>query len=637
MQVRMHVRHAVVYMDDAAAECLHWFYGFDKFLQFGAITIENFSPFVKTDCNVKNAVFIILSPIVGETLRTLMVIIRAHSFKNCVVITSLPPIFHMDAESPEETDFAFLENKILNWMGSVNYNASVEHIPLFSALLANNLLVLSSFSKEFSVFNCGLLEMNRRRTADFNIKNLLPDMQLNVKKIAYCLDTILDKFQVKGDVFSIGALSHIVGFELASLSHQQKKPHNRKVSIVIIDRLLDLAGPLSQSYETMLDQVLKTFPHLPGHVFDVGIPMNDLAECENETVFGRPLLAPGCLAHKNSPEELTAYYAVLEKRPRDALIELNRLIVESAANEEMNTDLNERLTFEVLKKRILLFKNKPELISKYRGLLQIALGVALALEHMTKSSLDQLSATEKALIQYLTVSVEEVLNNIMQMVTEREDSNRKMEEILIFLAFIYMLSGCSNIENEAAMQATLMETFFQEDLNDFLSFMVDGELEDENILNAVRTFFDVLKRLGTVRKGLKKYKSIFKSTNPAFPSSYDPLLKQLLDDIFDPSITDIPDLEFHSGSLKDYIKTGFSLFMNVSKPQPCDNRDLLLVVLGGLTPAEIKFIRDKETQLKDRQIYVCCTQVITPSDVLQDLGSVVKKLLQETSNDEVKQ
>lgn len=58
------------------------------------------------------------------------------------------------------------------------------------------------------------------------------------------------------------------------------QPYVRKASVVIVDRLLDLAGPLSQSYETMLDHVLKTFPHLPGHVFDVSIPMNDLAACE---------------------------------------------------------------------------------------------------------------------------------------------------------------------------------------------------------------------------------------------------------------------------------------------------------------------------------------------------------------------
>lgn len=47
-EVRCHCKDAVVYLDDAAAECLHWFYGngLEKFFEFGALNVENFSPFV---------------------------------------------------------------------------------------------------------------------------------------------------------------------------------------------------------------------------------------------------------------------------------------------------------------------------------------------------------------------------------------------------------------------------------------------------------------------------------------------------------------------------------------------------------------------------------------------------------------
>lgn len=41
-----HVNDSHVYLDDPAAECLHWYYGADKLFKFGAITVENFSPFV---------------------------------------------------------------------------------------------------------------------------------------------------------------------------------------------------------------------------------------------------------------------------------------------------------------------------------------------------------------------------------------------------------------------------------------------------------------------------------------------------------------------------------------------------------------------------------------------------------------
>jgi len=35
------------------------------------------------------------------------------------------------------------------------------------------------------------------------------------------------------------------------------------------------------------------------------------------------------------------------------------------------------------------------------------------------------------------------------------------------------------------------------------------------------------------------------------------ILKQLIEDIFDPAVTDHPDLEHKSGGLKDLLKTGF--------------------------------------------------------------------------------
>lgn len=44
-EVRRYVPDSVVYLDNAAAECLHWFYGTDKFYEFGALAIENLGLF----------------------------------------------------------------------------------------------------------------------------------------------------------------------------------------------------------------------------------------------------------------------------------------------------------------------------------------------------------------------------------------------------------------------------------------------------------------------------------------------------------------------------------------------------------------------------------------------------------------
>ncbi|GFS61765.1 hypothetical protein NPIL_661331 [Nephila pilipes] len=45
-EVMKNVKDAVVFMDDAAAECLHWHGGLKRILDSGAIFVDNFSPFV---------------------------------------------------------------------------------------------------------------------------------------------------------------------------------------------------------------------------------------------------------------------------------------------------------------------------------------------------------------------------------------------------------------------------------------------------------------------------------------------------------------------------------------------------------------------------------------------------------------
>ncbi|XP_054719495.1 sec1 family domain-containing protein 2-like [Uloborus diversus] len=638
-EVTKTVRDAMVVMDDPAAECLHWHGSLKKLLDNGALSVENFTPFIKSESHVKKVVFILMSPLRGETLRTLMIIVRANSFTNCTVISALPERCHSEEPLEPNQNFLNIENSLLTWMGNMNYSAMVYHIPVFPAHLSHDLFLMPSFSVPFSVFNCGLLEMNLRKTSDINIKNLPAKMQANVKQISCCLHSLFDTYQMKTDVFSVGFLSHIVGAELESIAQQQKKKmHPSKASVVIVDRLLDLAGPLSQSNSTMLDQMLKALPHLPGHVFDVCVLMNDLASCQNDLVFGRPLLAPGCIAHTNNAAEMTLLNVILGNNPREAVIEVNRQIVECATKNGINLNLTSKLSVEALKKRILSFKDNPKLIIKFCGLLQQALAVIQALEYSAANPSDKLSATQEALMQYLTASGEEVLSNIMQMILDKDGVTYKMEELMIFIAFIYMLGGNSNISNEPTLQATLMEEFIQDDgHHDLASLFVDGELDDENILDAIKTFFDVLRRLGSLRKGLRKYSKIFKSVNPAFPASYDPLLKQLLQDIFDTNASDIPDIEFHSGSLKDYIKTGFSLFMNVAKPQPRDNPVVFLIILGPITPSEIKLLKDISSKQKGHEIIIGCTGVVTPHDVLEDLGSIVKELssnnVEETGQD----
>lgn len=53
----------------------------------------------------------------------------------------------------------------------------------------------------------------------------------------------------------------------------------------------------------------------------------------------------------------------------------------------------------------------------------------------------------------------------------------------------------------------------------------------------------------------------------SFQASYKPLLKQVVEEIFDPERPDPVDIEHMSSGLTDLLKTGFSMFMKVKLPQ----------------------------------------------------------------------
>jgi len=74
------------------------------------------------------------------------------------------------------------------------------------------------------------------------------------------------------------------------------------------------------------------------------------------------------------------------------------------------------------------------------------------------------------------------------------------------------------------------------------------------------------------------------------------LLEELLDDLFQEvagrTAPDNADVEYKSGGLKDLLKSGFSLFVNVRKPRPSDNPAVLIYVCGGIRPDEVGSVRN---------------------------------------------
>ncbi|KAG5849698.1 hypothetical protein ANANG_G00074500 [Anguilla anguilla] len=99
-------------------------------------------------------------------------------------------------------------------------------------------------------------------------------------------------------------------------------------------------------------------------------------------------------------------------------------------------------------------------------------------------------------------------------------------------------------------------------------------------------------------------------------ATYRPLLKLVLEEIFHPDRRDCPDIEHMSAGLTDLLKTGFSMFMKVSRPHPSDHAPLLLFLVGGVTPSELRLVRETVSAHKpSTQVLVLSTRLLSPKDV----------------------
>ncbi|KAK3542527.1 hypothetical protein QTP86_028239 [Hemibagrus guttatus] len=99
-------------------------------------------------------------------------------------------------------------------------------------------------------------------------------------------------------------------------------------------------------------------------------------------------------------------------------------------------------------------------------------------------------------------------------------------------------------------------------------------------------------------------------------ATYRPFVKQVLEEIFNPTRPECPDIEHASGGLTDLLKTGFSMFMKVNRPHPSDHPLLFLFMVGGVTASELRLIREVvSTHKTGTQVLVISTRLLRPADI----------------------
>ncbi|XP_042272476.1 sec1 family domain-containing protein 2 [Thunnus albacares] len=656
------VKKAVVFMDDKCAEALHWSGGATALFEAGARNLKQFSSFEACSVNEPKAVFVVSTLLKGRTVDIMKDIISLSHFQYCVVFTTVSHSVHLLAnnvstEMEGNPVFEQFEEKLCEWMGNMNYTAEVMHVPVVFAPVSQQLLLTPTFAHLFPLLLPDLEVINAKRPEkkrfgsliDIDIHSLPAELQIEIKSLASALNSMFEATGTREESFAVGPMSRIIAGELAS--HPQAKNRRKtapnKASIIFVDRTMDLTGAVGHHGDNLVEKILTVLTPLPGHVTDVQVDMLELTSLQR-TPHSQTTLAPGCLAQTQSPAARSLWEAMLTSKHKEGVMEVRRQLVEAASKEKLPIKMSMgRVTPEQLCTYMKLFRSSWGALESHCGVLQLGLATAQALRHPCLPRWDACLAFERLLLQAFGDSdFPTVLRQLLPLMKPRGDEDSMAsgsrfgkeecgpDELILLLVYLYSLADeaqptdrdaeedeeeLDKLERELIGALTLVitqETELSPLLQKLTGCANPGELTTERAHSAVEEMFETLRGLSHTRDHLKQLRSVYTASDGVHQATYRPFLRQILEEVFHPDRHECPDIEHMSGGLTDLLKTGFSMFMKVSRPHPSDNPLLFLFLVGGVTPSELRLIKEIVTTHKPgTQVLVLSTRLLRPTDI----------------------
>ncbi|XP_035509084.1 sec1 family domain-containing protein 2 [Morone saxatilis] len=665
------VKKAVVFMDDQCAEALHWGGGAALLLEAGARNLKEFSSFEACAANEPKAVFVVSTLLKGRTIDIIKDIVSLSHFQYCVVITTVAHSVHLLANNvTTEMDghpvFEQFEEKLCEWMGNMNYTAEVMHVPVVFAPVSQQLLLTPMFAHLFPLLSPDLESINAKRPekkrfgslADVDVHSLPVELQLEIKSLASALNSVFEATGTREESFAVGPMSRIIAGELAN--HPQAKNRRKtapnKASIIFVDRTMDLTGAVGHHGDNLVEKILTVLEPLPGHVTDVQVDMLELTSLQR-TPDSQTTLAPGCLAQTQSTAAQSLWEAMLTNKHKEGVMEVRRQLVETASKEKLPIKMSMgRVTPEQLCSYVQLFRSSWGALESHCGVLQLGLATAQTLRHPSLPRWDACLAFERLLLQALGDSdFPAVLRQLLPLMKPRggEDSAASgsrsrddecgPDELILLLTYLYSLADeaqptdqdteeeeLEKLERELIGALTLVITR-EPQLSPLLQKLTGcanpEELTTERAHTAVEEMFETLRGLSHTRDHLKQLRSVYTASDGVHQATYRPFLRQILEEVFHPDRLECPDIEHMSGGLTDLLKTGFSMFMKVSRPHPSDNPLLFLFLVGGVTPSELRLIKEIVSAHKPgTQVLVLSTKLLRPTDIPEMLFTTQRLL-----------
>eukprot|EP00092_Neocalanus_flemingeri_P035560 GFUD01038706.1.p1 GENE.GFUD01038706.1~~GFUD01038706.1.p1 ORF type:complete len:662 (+),score=221.66 GFUD01038706.1:35-2020(+) len=602
---------AVVFIDTPAAECLHWSGGVG--LLHKAASVKEFSAFESASKHSKKGVFIISGPVSGKALSTLKCILQSSSLEYVVVITNCHPTIHTwslypakDWNTEDRSGFDQLEEQVLMWMGNVNMTAEIFYLPLFLVTITPRLLLTPTYSTLFPLLQPDIIRSAALwRTLNPNLAlhcepgdwPALPhELQMCVRQVVGSLHSLMTTLGAKEEIWSVGRMARQLGDQLEGWgpARTRRKTTTNKVSLILVDRTLDLASCVRYGGDTLLARATEVLERLPGHTVDVEV---DLSK-----VFGmkdggdKSSLVPGSLAspgvdREKEEEELESLLFSTEK---ECLNLLHKNLVEASPKKKTESAGKKFVTGSTLEADLRDYTGDYDALLSSLGTVSRAQCAVSSLAQERNIRRKRLQAWMGQFARMICEGGERVLGDLTDLVRGRKDNSLKLDDILLLLVFVYNSSDVRDAfpqEEEDRLRSVLGEALLKEGVEggmgpvfEELCRRAGGDKLDELVaLSVVNIVWERLEGMKSSREGLGSYQSLLN-----YDGEYCGLLEQLLGDIYHPARKDVAALYHHAGGLGAMLRSGLGWLGSApAKPHPRENPWVIFFVVGGVTPSEV--------------------------------------------------
>ncbi|XP_030306053.1 sec1 family domain-containing protein 2 [Calypte anna] len=625
--VLVRARRAVIFLDAASAEALHWGGGgAGELLAAGALAVRALSAeaAVAATAAVRAAarvIFVVSGALRGGTAAAVRGVLGQGAVRHCVLVTG---------GEAEGGGSAELEETLRRWMGEGGCAEAVLRGPPLLAPVSAELCLLPALGALLPP----LPGPSGPGPGEVGLSALPVELRAAVRGLVGDLDALFTALGLREESFAVGALSRVLAAELASYApaRNRRKMATSKASIVFVDRTLDLAGAVGHHGDNLAEKILSVLPKLPGHKTDVMVNMVELTALQttDETCN---IIAPGCLAQPNDPAAKALWESFMNLKQKEAVMEVRRHLVEAASRENLPIKMSMgRVTPEQLSSYVQLFRNNLKALENHCGLLQLVLATVQTLKHPQTSKWDNFLAFERLLLQTIgEAEMPSVLNQLLPMIksyNERTKDDYTCEDFLVLLVYMYSVvgeikSGKELDTAEEEVKKALVKAICHEPEPSPLIQKLTGcdsllNVTSQKATDAVDDVFQSLRDLSRARAHMKQFNSIHNKGSNTHQASYKPLLKQVVEEICNPDRPDPIDIEHMSSGLTDLLKTGFSMFMKVNRPHPGDHPLLIIFMVGGVTVSEVKMVKDLvATRKPGTQVMVLSSALLTPQSAVE--------------------